>query len=94
MEKKGNLKGWIIAAAVIIVLVAAFIIYWETSHGNRQLVDLKNRFDRAIIGLPNGEFVEGKVSSWTDYADSDVVQVTINGKTYLTSYTNVVLIND
>ena len=47
-----------------------------------------------IVYGPKDRIVEGKVSSWTDYADSDVVQVTINGKTYLTSYTNVVLIND
>ena len=57
-------------------------------------IDTKNRFDRAIIRLPNGEIVEGKVSSWLDYGDSDVVQVTIAGKTYLTHYSNVCLIED
>ena len=87
-------KVWIIVAVIVVVLLAGFFIYWETTHGNRQVVDMKNRFDRAFIALPNGEHIEGKVSSWTDYPDSDIVQVTISGKTYLTSYTNVVLIDD
>ena len=88
-------KRIIVAAAVIlIVAIASVIIYWEATHGNRSLVDMKNRFDRAIIALPNGETVEGKISSWLDYSDSDVVQITLDGKTYLTHFANVVLIDD
>ena len=88
-------KKIIIGVGVVLVIaLAGFIIFWETSHGNRQLIDNKFRFDRAVISLPNGSVVEGKVSSWMDYNDSDVVQVTIDGKTYLTSYVNVCLIND
>ena len=79
---------------VLVVAIAGGVIYWEATHGNRQLVDMKNRFDRVIIRLPNDEIVEGKVSSWIDYNDSDVVQVTVGGKTYLTHYSNVVLIDD
>ncbi len=87
-------KTWIIIAAVAVLLVVGVVIYWETHYGNRQLMDMKYRFDKAIISLPNGEVVEGKISSWLDYADSDVVQVTIGGKTYLTHYSNVCLIED
>ena len=90
MKKKLIIAGIIL----VIIAIAALVIYWETTHGNRRLVDTKYRFDRAIIRMPNGETVEGKVSSWLDYADSDVVQVTIGGKTYLTSYVNVCLIDD
>lgn len=85
----------IIAIALILALVAVgFVAYWETHHGNRQLFDTKYRFDRAIIQLPNGEVVDGKVTSWLDYSDSDCVQVTVDGVTYLTHYANVCLIND
>ena len=91
---KKNIKIIIAIVVVVVVLIAAFVIYWETHHGNQRLIDLNYRFDRAIIQLPNGEVVEGKVSSWNDYSDSDIVQVTIAGKTYLTSYVNVCLIND
>ena len=35
-----------------------------------------------------------QVSSWLDYPDSDAVMVTIAGKTYMTHYENVCLIDD
>jgi len=91
---KPKTKVIIIIAVIVALLVAALIIYWESTHGNRRLIDTKYRFDRAIIQLPNGEVVDGKVSSWLDFDDSDAVQVTINGKTYLTHYTNVCLIEE
>lgn len=59
---------------------------------NQQLFDTTYRYDRAIISLPDGTIVEGKVSSWTDFADGDQLQVVIDGVTYLTHATNVVLI--
>ena len=90
MKKKLIIAGIILLA----VAVAAFWIYWETSHGNRRLIDTKNRFDRAVIALPSGQVIEGRVSSWLDYSDSDVVMVTIDGVTYLTHYANVCLIDE
>ena len=92
--KNKSTKIWIIVALVIALILAGLIIYWESTHGNRTLLDTKYRFDRAIIALPNGEVVEGKVQSWLDFSDSDVVQIKINGTTYLTHYANVCLIND
>ena len=93
MEKK-RVKLIVIVAAIVVALIIGAGIYWEATHGNRQLVDLRNRFDYAVIRLPNGEVVEGKVTSWLDYDDSDVVQIKIDGKTYLTHYANVCLISD
>ena len=61
---------------------------------NKQMVDLTYSYEYAIIGLPNGEVVEGKVSSWTDYEDGDQLQIRINGKTYLVHSSNVVLISN
>lgn len=61
---------------------------------NKQMVDLTYSYERAIIQLPNGEIVEGKVSSWTDFEDGDQIQVKIEGKTYLVHSSNIVLISD
>lgn len=61
---------------------------------NRQMFDATYAFDRAIVRLPNGDIVEGKVSSWLDFEDGDQIQVKIDGKTYLVHSSNVVLIND
>ena len=61
---------------------------------NKQMVDLTYSYERAILSLPNGEIVEGKVSSWTDFEDGDQIQVRIDGKTYLIHSSNIVLISD
>ena len=61
---------------------------------NKQLVDLTYSYEYAIIGLPNGQVVEGRVSSWTDYEDGDQLQIRIDGKTYLVHSSNVVLISN
>ena len=74
---------------VIVVLATALL-----SGCNKQMLDLTYSYEYAIIGLPNGEVVEGKVSSWTDYEDGDQLQVKINGKTYLVHSSNVVLISN
>lgn len=87
-------KAWIVGIAVLILVIAGVALYWQLNIGNRQLMDTKYHFDRAIVKLPNGEVVEGRVTSWLDFDDSDVIQVKIDGKTYLTSYVNVCLIDD
>ena len=87
-------KAWIIGGIVVVLLIVGAVIYWQTHIGNRQLMDVNYHFDRAILKLPNGEIVEGKLNSWLDFDDSDVIQVKIDGTTYLTSYVNVCLIDD
>lgn len=77
-----------IIAAILIATLSL------TACGNKQLFDATYAFDRAIISLPNGTVVDGKVQSWTDYEDGDQIQVKIDGVTYLVHSTNVVLIAD
>lgn len=60
--------------------------------GNRQIFDTTYTFDRAIISMPDGTVIEGKVQSWTDYEDGDQMQVKIDGKTYLVHSSNIALI--
>lgn len=62
--------------------------------GNKQIIDITYTFNRAIIELPNGEIIEGKVDSWRDYEDGDQIQVVIEGKTYLVHSSRIVLIKD
>lgn len=81
----------IIAMVLAVVLAAGLLIL---AGCNKQMVDLTYSYEYAIIGLPNGEVVEGKVSSWTDFEDGDQIQVKIDGKTYLVHSSNIVLISD
>ena len=60
---------------------------------NKQIVDLNYKFNRAIIYLPNGEVIEGRVESWKDY-EGEQLQVKIDGVVYLISSYNCVLIKD
>jgi hypothetical protein len=62
--------------------------------GNRQLFDTTYSFEKAILSLPNGEVIEGTVTSWKDYENSDQIQVEINGKQYLVHSSNIVLISE
>lgn len=62
--------------------------------GNRQFFDTTFSYKKAMISLPNGEVVEGKVSSWRDYEDGDQIQVVIDGTTYLVHSSNAALISD
>ena len=81
----------IIALLLMIIVVLSVCLL---AGCNKQMVDLTYSYEYAIIGLPNGETVEGKVSSWTDFEDGDQIQVKINGKTYLVHSSNVVLISN
>ncbi len=79
--------------AVLLAVIALLSMMLITGC-NKQMVDLTYSYERAIILLPNGEVVEGRVSSWTDFEDGDQIQVKIEGKTYLVHSSNVVLISD
>ena len=81
----------VIALLLGIIVVLSVLVL---SGCNKQMVDLTYSYEYAIIGLPNGETVEGRVSSWTDYEDGDQLQVKIDGKTYLVHSSNVVLISN
>lgn len=74
----------------ILIAVITIIILILTSC-NRQMIDLNYTFNKAIIdGV--GEI---EINSWTDYDQSDMIQITDkNGKTYLTHSSKVILIHE
>ena len=76
------------------VLLVGLVLVAILTGCNKQVVDLTYKYDRAIISLPNGDVIDGKVDSWTDYADGDQIQVKIDGVSYLVHSENVVLISE
>lgn len=78
----------------VITMVAALVLCLALTGCNKQVVDTTFSFDRAIISLPNGEVITGKVQSWKDYEDGDQIQVKIDGVTYLVHSSNAALISD
>jgi len=94
-------KYWKIGILVIILIMSVFALAscdWNTSYyqtGNRITGgnDIQT-FTYCYVVLGGQEIVRGPITQWRDYDNSDVVQVLVNGKFYLTHYTNVVLIAD
>ena len=82
------------AAMAVIILIAMLATAAIGVFTNKSIVDMTYSFERAMIQLPNGEIVEGCVSSWTDFEDGDQIQLRIGDKTYLTHISNVVLISE
>ena len=89
-------KGIMTAVAMIVVLVLLVIggIGLFRVFNNKQWFDLTFSFEHAIVSLPNGEVIEGTVDSWKDFEDGDQIQVKIDGVTYLTHISNVVMLSD
>lgn len=85
-ERKHNMKK------ILIVTLIAILIALLTACGNQQLYDSTWTFHEAIIYLPDGSSINGKVESWKDFDESDMIQVKMNGRTYLTHSSNVLMI--
>lgn len=78
----------------IILVVSAVLLAIVMTGCNKQITDFTYKFDRAYVRLPNGQCIEGKVDSWLDFEEGDQIQLKINGVTYLTHISNVVMVND
>lgn len=79
---------------VIVALIAILCLMLTACQiGNRKIgIDTTQTFRWAIIQLGNGELIEGPVDYWRDFDESDAVQITVNGVTYLTHYANAILV--
>ncbi len=81
-----------IVAIIMTVTVLICVLACGCSGFNKDIFDFTYKFDRAIIALPDGTIVDGKVQSWTDFEDGDQLQIKIDGTTYLVHSMNAVLI--
>lgn len=78
----------------IIIVVLILFAFAGAASANMKLFDFTWSFEYAQIAMPDSSVVEGPVDSWKDYEDSDCIQIEIDGKTYLTHYSRVVLVSD
>lgn len=82
---------------LIVLLAGGLLIFSGCEHktGNRITggKDVQT-FTYCYVVLGGKEVVKGAVTQWRDYENSDVVQVLVDGKYFLTHYTNVVLVAD
>lgn len=90
--------GKILVVVMVLVITTLLLSSCDGSYyktGNRITggKDVQT-FTYAYVVLDGQEITKGAITQWRDYEDSDVVQVLVNGKFYLTHYSNVVLIAD
>ena len=81
--------------AIIALIMILCLMLTACQIGNRKIgIDTTQTFRWAIIQMGNGELIEGPVDSWRNFNEGDSVQITIKGVTYLTHYTNVILVTE
>ena len=87
------MKKWILV--IMLAVCAVIFAGCEVKSGNR-IVEGKDvqTVTYAYVSLGEKDIVEGYITQWRDYTSGDEVQVLINGKYYLTHYSNVVMIAD
>ena len=92
-------KYWKITAIVLVMITCLLILsscnenYYKTGNRITGGKDVQT-FTYAYVVLDGQEIVRGAITQWRDYDESDVVQILINGKFYLTHYSNVVMVAD
>ena len=84
-----------ICLAALIACLTIVLCACSKQVGNRVISgqDVQT-FTYAYIRLGDQTIAEGYISQWRDYSNSDVVQIMIDGKYYLTHYSCVVMIAD
>lgn len=79
----------IIIMAVILVVFALIL-----SGCNKQIFDTQYTYDRAIVTLNDGTRMEIEIKKWNDYDGEQLQIIGKDGKTYLVSSYNTILIKD
>lgn len=81
-------------AIIALATVAMFATCAGCHDQGYDYFDTNYHFDRAIMRMPDGEIVEVKIEKWAD-ADGEQLKITgKDGKRYLVSSINCVLIED
>lgn len=92
MEKKRYISFEVVAyiGVIIILLVVAF---YKGIFGNKKILDLNYKFEKAIICIDD-EKIELDIKRWNDY-DGEQIQIeTPDGKVYLVSSFNTILVSE
>lgn len=98
-EDKGYVDGESIFAIVFIlfiIITIAFGIYkfvYSRTVGNKTAIDMNYTFKRAITCIGDKK-IELDIEKWKDYDGEQIQVVTTDGKVYLLSMNNTILVNE
>lgn len=80
------------AKRIGLIALLVVILFTLCACGNRDHWDTVYTYDTVIVQLADGSVIKGKCQNWRDYENSDMMQVKVDGKTYLVHSMNCSLI--
>lgn len=96
-KENGDIE--LIVLIIMIVVIIGLVIFsifksiYSRTVGNKAVVDLKYKFNKAIICL-NDEKIEVEIDKWSDYDGEQLQIITKDGTVYLVSSFNTILIGE
>lgn len=83
------------ATLILVVVVAALLvgIVGYFALGNKQILDLNQKFEYAYVCWPDGTTEKLRIKSWNDY-EGEQIQITTDDGTYLFHSANCVLAHE
>ena len=84
-----------IGIILLVGAVAGWSVFKNNIWGNKQMIDMKTRFNTAYILEDDAKFEKYRIRAWNDYENSDSVQVVLeDGRAIYTHLRNVKLTNE
>lgn len=97
MSDKIKESGFYIFCVLVILLpiiILAYSFFNENIRGNKTVWDTKYTFNKAIVILNDGTKMEIEIEKWNDY-DGEQIQIqSKDGKIYLVSSFNTILVKE
>jgi len=85
--------GIYIIVFVIVFIIGAIVILYPRIFGNKTFIDTKHTYTKAITSI-NGEKLEIDIDTWSDYEGEQIQIIGKDGKAYLVSSFNTILIGE
>ena len=80
---------------LFIILFISCLAYAISINGcNRQIVDINYKFNTAYVKWPDGSVKTIKIAKWRDYDGEQIQIISEDGKVYLVSSVNAVLVKE
>ena len=81
----------VIVCILCIIILAPYL--FPRIFGNKTMIDFKYQYNKAITSI-NGEKIEIEIDTWKDYEGEQIQIISKDGKVYLLSSFNTLLIGE
>lgn len=79
---------------IVLLVLVAMVCAMFVGCANYDVWDMHYQFDRAVVKMPDGEVVNIDISMWADYEGEQIQLKGTDGRVYLVSSYNCVLVDD